>query len=209
MAEDQNIHIAGVILAAGSSSRMGVANKLLMKYKSHSVIEEVIKHMAESMLDEIVIITGYESDIIDKRIKLYRSDKVTTIYNPDYQKGRAESIKKAVRYFDKCADALLFMVADKPGVDSALINRAILEYKKHQPRLLYVETPDGRGHPIIFSSRLFGELLMLEGDRVGDNLIAKYTNDTFVLVDDAVQIDINNEEDYRRLLEIGGDKRIT
>jgi len=208
MAEDKNIHIAGVILAAGSSKRMGVANKLLMKYKNHSVIEEVIKQMAGSMLDEIIIVTGYQRDIIDKQIIKYKSDKVTPIYNPDYQKGRAESIKNAVRHFDKRADALLFMVADKPTVDTALINRAIVHYKKHRPTLLYVETADGRGHPIIFSSRLFGELLLLEGDRVGDNLIAKYKNDIFVLVDDAVQIDINNEEDYRHLLEIGGEKQI-
>jgi molybdenum cofactor cytidylyltransferase len=93
------------------------------------------------------------------------------------------------------------MVADKPGVRSGLIDRAIAEFKRKSPAILYVKTPAGRGHPIIFSRNLFAELLLLEGDRIGNELVAKHAANAIELPDEAVQIDIDTEEDYRRLIE--------
>ncbi|MEW5995295.1 MAG: NTP transferase domain-containing protein, partial [Candidatus Zixiibacteriota bacterium] len=98
------------------------------------------------------------------------------------------------------ADAALFMVADKPGVTSALINRAIDRYRKDRPAILYVETPAGRGHPIIFSKVLFNDLLSLEGDCVGNELVEKYKDNLVRLKDKTPQIDVDTEADYRMLL---------
>lgn len=193
------LNITGIILAAGISSRMG-RNKLLLEYLGHTVIEETISQMLDSKVTEIIVVTGYESESIDDLISRYTRKRLKKIHNSNYKSGRAESIKCAVESLDRGTDAALFMVADKPGVTSDLIDRSIDEFNKARPGILYIKTPAGRGHPIIFSRELFGELLALEGDVVGDQLIARYKENTVELYDEKIQVDIDTEEDYIRLM---------
>ena len=194
-------HIAGVILAAGTSSRMGPVNKLLLRYREHTVVEETLIQLTKSQVDSILIVTGYESDRIEKVLSGHLSGRISSVFNDNYQHGRAESIKCAVRHFADDTEAAVFMVADKPGVTSALIDRAIRRYRKDQPAVLYVETPCGRGHPIIFSKSMFAELLRLEGDCVGNDLLAKYQDDIVTVKDTNKQIDVDNEADYQTLMK--------
>jgi len=179
---------------------MGSANKLLLKYKSHTIIEEVMEQMLHSEVDDILIITGFEKARIEKAVVDQLTDRVTLVHNSNYRLGRAESIKCAVRSVAHSSDAMLFMVGDKPGVTTALIDKAIVRYRKDRPAVLYVETPTGRGHPVIFSKALYDELLSLNGDRIGDELVAKYEADLVTLKDKTIQVDINNESDYSILL---------
>jgi molybdenum cofactor cytidylyltransferase len=195
------MHITGVILAAGTSSRMGSANKLLLPFRNHTVIEEVLMQLSDSAVDDIVVVTGYERERLEEAIAHRLSNRITVLYNSKFMSGRAESIRCAVEYISETADAVLFMVADKPTVNHPLIDRAIERFRKDRPSILYVKTPSGRGHPIIFSKDLFPELLSLQGDRVGNDLIARYRNDVVEVWDEKPQIDIDTEEDYRILLK--------
>ncbi len=192
--------IVGAILAAGTSSRMG-RNKLLLPYKEHTVFEEVLSQLLKSDLDEVFIVTGFEKERIEELIKNKCKDQIKIVYNESFRLGRSESIKCAVRNFGDQAEALLFMVADKPTVRAELINRAIAEFKGKSPDILYVKTPAGRGHPIIFSRRLFEELLKLDGDMIAEEMIAKYKSGVVELPDGAVQADIDTIDDYRILTE--------
>jgi len=198
---ESSMNIMGIILAAGTSSRMGSANKLLLPYKDHTVIEEVLTQMSESAVDGIVVVTGHYRDRIEGLLAGFPADRIQPIYNPDYRLGRAESIKCAIRQVAGKADAALFMVADKPGIASGLIDRAIGLFKKERPALLYIETPSGRGHPVIFSRSAFDDLMSLQGDCVGNELVARYADDTVTLKDENMQIDIDTEDDYKMLLK--------
>ncbi len=193
--------MTGVILAAGTSSRMGATNKLLLKYKSHTIIEEVLEQLSNSKIDEILVVTGFESERIEETLNDRMTNRARLVFNRDYRRGRAESVRRAIRQIDGKADAALFMVADKPGVTSGLIDRAIDRFRRDRPAILYVETPAGRGHPIVFSKEVFGDLLHLQGDHAGDRLLVKYRDDTVKLEDDAEQIDVDSEADYQRLLK--------
>ena len=193
--------IIGVILAAGMSSRMGPSNKLLLEFKNHTVIEETLRQMNLSRVDDIIVITGFDRMRVEKLLDGFPAHRTGCIYNDQYRLGRAESIKCAIRHLPQKTDAALFMVGDKPTVTAELIDRAIELYGKKRPKLLYVQTPTGRGHPIIFSRKIFDDLLLLEGDRVGNDLVDKYKDDLVVLPDDEIQIDIDDAEDYRRLLK--------
>lgn len=195
------MNITGVILAAGKSTRMGSANKLLLKYKNHTIIEEVLAQLSNSRVENIVVVTGFENDRIEKLLGNGRINNIKIIYNSNFRQGRAESIKCTIEYLSDEVDAALFMVADKPGVNSSLINRAIDCYREKRPAILYIETPSGRGHPIIFSKTLFDELMSLQGDCVGNELIDSHKKNIVSLWDDTPQIDIDNDADYRLLLQ--------
>ncbi len=197
---DTIMRIVGVILAAGASSRIG-KNKLLLPFKHHTVIEEVIYQLSKSDVDNILLITGFESRRIEKLIDDNAADRIRIVFNDKYRLGRAESIKCAVKSAGRDTDALSFMVADKPTVSSGLINRAIDMYKQKSPGILYIKTPTGRGHPIIFSKEFFPELMVLNGDTVGEELIAGYKEKVIELEDDEIQVDIDTQDDYKSILK--------
>ncbi len=193
--------ITGVILAAGTSSRMGATNKLQLTYRGHTIIEEVLEQLSNSKVDGILVVTGFESERIEETLRDYMTDRVSFVFNRGYRLGRAESVRCAIKQIDGKTDAALFMVADKPGVTADLIDRAIDRFINDRPAILYVETPAGRGHPSIFSKKVFDNLLSMQGDHAGDRLLARYRDDTVKLEDDAEQIDVDNEADYQRLLK--------
>lgn len=192
--------ITGVLLAAGSSSRMGSTNKLLLRYNNHSILDEVLIQLLSSKLEELVIVTGHDRNRIDKIIEPYLDKNITVLFNSKYQQGRATSIHLAVNNIDDKSEALLFMVADKPTIQNSLINKTIDEFKKMRSDILYVQTPSGRGHPIIFSRKLFGELLELEGDIIGNEIIEKHIDNTIVIEDKTMQKDIDTYDDYLSLI---------
>ncbi len=198
---ESSMNITGVILAAGTSSRMGSGNKLLLPYRNHTVIEEVLKQLSDSAVDDIIVVTGYERARIEALLADYATDRIKLVYNHRYRLGRAESIKIAIKHLMGKADAALFMVADKPGVTCNLINRAIDLFREKLPAMVYVETPYGRGHPVIFSKSVFGDLASLQGDCVGNELVARHAHDTVTLKDESMQIDVDTEDDYRILLK--------
>ena len=192
--------ISGVLLAAGCSSRMGSTNKLLLGYKNHTILEEVLIQLLESKLEKLYIITGFEHEQVEKLIEPYMTTKIKILFNSNYRKGRATSIHRAVSHIQDNSEALLFMVADKPMIQSSLIDKAIDMFINQQPYILYVNTPTGRGHPIIFSQRLFSQLLELEGDTIGDNLIEKHSDNTIILENNTIQQDIDTIEDYLSMI---------
>ncbi|MFH1700908.1 MAG: nucleotidyltransferase family protein [Candidatus Zixiibacteriota bacterium] len=198
---EAGIQITGAILAAGKSERMGTANKLLLEYGEQTIIEEVVEQMEKSSVDDIVIVTGFESDRIENTLANLINDRVAIIKNGNYNQGRISSIKCALRFLYGKSDAALFMVGDKPGVASALISKAVDKFRKHYPLILTTHTPFGPGHPIIFSYRIFDEILGYEGQNLRDYLIARHKDDVFELYDDTSQIDIDTMEDYQKLME--------
>jgi len=188
--------ITAVILAAGTSSRMAAGNKLLLDYGERTVIEQVLLNTADSNVDDVLVVTGYESDRLQDKLKNHLTERIRLVHNADYQRGRAASVKCALSAIDAKVDAALFMVGDKPGVPTALMNRTLERFRREHPSILHVRTPSGRGHPIIFDRSLFGELLTLEGDRVGDELIARHRDRVCELEDSVDQIDVNTEKEY-------------
>jgi len=194
------MRISGALLAAGKSERMG-KNKLLLPYRKHTVIEESLFQLTESGLDEVIVVTGFQMEKIRKLIEDRFEKKIKVVYNENYNSGRAESIKCALRNIDERSDAVLFMVADKPSIKSGLIKKALDEFKRKSPSMLYVETPHGRGHPVIFSKSLFDDLMEFEGEPTGNAVFEKYRDDTIVNKDESPQVDIDTIEDYNRIIK--------
>ncbi len=192
------MRISGAILAAGMSSRM-VRNKLLLPFRGMTVIEHVLHAAIDTSLDGIMVITGHERKRMEEIVGGISNTRVRPIFNPQFAQGRAESIKTAVQRAQN-ADALLFLVGDKPTIGAALVEKTLNAFKAEKPDICYVKTPSGRGHPIMFSKRVFPELLALRGDIVGDDLIARHGDGILEITDGEIQWDIDTDDDYERLL---------
>ncbi len=195
------MNIVGVILAAGRSARMKRGNKLLLDYGGHTVIEQTFFNLLHSHVESLLVITGYEKARLEAIFQPHKTERVKLVHNENWTVGRGSSIRCAVKSVQADTEAILFMPGDKPTVDSNLINRAIEQFERTRPPVLYVRSLLGRGHPIIFDRSLFGELTNLEGDIVGEALVKKYKERTVELFDDRIQPDLDTDEDYEKLLK--------
>ena len=119
--------IAGVILAAGDSSRMGFP-KQLAEYKGKTILETVVETVT-SNLDETVVVLGHENDTITEKLDFKES---TILINENWEEGIVSSIRTALFYLSENneIDSAMIFMADQPSVN----NKICLLYTSPSPR---------------------------------------------------------------------------
>ena len=104
------MRVAGVVLAAGESRRMGQL-KALLPFGPHTVIEQVLQPLLGVDLSEVAVVLGHRADEIAAVLEPL---PVRLLYNPDYQLGMTSSVQVALRALDPVPDAYLLALVDQP-----------------------------------------------------------------------------------------------
>jgi molybdenum cofactor cytidylyltransferase len=194
--------ITGIIQGSGFSRRMK-EDKLLLEIDGIKVVERVIKACKESKLDNIVLIyrTSEVKEIGDKY-------NIKTVYNENAHLGQSEGLKLGVKEAES-ATSYMFLVGDQPLLTSAIIDKLIQEYKKTKSTILVPFYNGKKGMPMIISSIFKEELLKVEGDKGGRDIV-KNNIDIVRKVyfrDEEAGIDIDTQEDLDRLRGITFSKK--
>lgn len=191
--------ITAIIMASGFSKRM-TCDKLFLKVNSETLIERTIKKVKGSKVDDIIIIYR------DKRIKdIAKNQGIISIYNNNAEKGQSESIKLGIKEADERTKGFIFFVGDQPFLSIEVINKIIIEFKKKTEKIIIPLYNGKRGNPIIFPAYLKKELLLINGDIGGREVI----KDNFDIVnyikihDKYLGIDIDTIEDYKKIIDKG------
>lgn len=190
--------VSAILLAAGSSDRFG-RPKQLLDVQGKKIIQIALESLLRSRVSEIVVVLGYAREQIREYLEGY---PVKAVENLQYRKGQSSSIKRGLESISQEAEAALFMLSDTPLVDHKIIDLVIGKYEETGSPIVAPFYGEKRGHPVLFSRELFGELKALEGDVSGSGVIRRHAKQVMrVQVDsDAVVFDVDNEEDYQRLL---------
>jgi len=150
--------IAGLILAAGVSTRMGYENKLLMPFEEKPMVNHVLEASLDSNLDHTCVVVGHDHSKIKT---LVENKEIQIVYNEVWVLGMASSIVAGVGQLNEY-DGILILLGDMPLVTSALINQII---DQSSPDKIIVPVKDGsQGNPVFFGSNFIHELMTLEGD---------------------------------------------
>lgn len=157
--------ISGIIMASGFSKRMG-ENKLLMNFKGKKLIEYVIKANLQSKIDEILLI--YRDENI-RNIGL--SYGIKTIYNGMANLGQSQSIIKGVK--NASGESYMFFPGDQPFITKDLIDLLINEHLRDRGKITIPYFKGKRYTPTIFSKAFREELLKIQGDRGGREIIER------------------------------------
>jgi molybdenum cofactor cytidylyltransferase len=195
---ESSIKIAGVILAAGSASRMG-KTKQLLPYKNKPILEHVIINARQSNLHEIVVVLGHCASEIQNSIDL---SGIKTVINSEYSKGQSTSLIKGLENISSFSDAAMFFLGDQPLVKKTAINIIIKAFKSSNQPVAIPYYNNIRGNPVIIARSLFHELQSLSGD-TGPRILFKKMPSSILAVpvsDKAILMDVDTKEDYKKLL---------
>lgn len=187
--------IRGVILASGLSKRMGT-QKLLLPFKEHTIIEEVIKNTQSSDLDEVVIVFGEPRDVF---MDISNKHNVLGLYNKNYLLGQSQSIIKGIE-FSESVEAFMFVLGDQPFITKEVINKIIDVYKNNPMNIIVPIHQGKKGNPVLFPRIFINELRRITGDRGGSQIISKYKNKVkyFEIKTESILFDIDERVDYNR-----------
>jgi molybdenum cofactor cytidylyltransferase len=190
--------ISGLILAAGTSSRMGQPKQLL-PFRGTILLDWVMAQAeSASALDEVIVILGRAADAIQPRL---RNTRASVIVNPVFAEGCSGSYKAGMASIDQRAAAVMVLLGDQPGVESAVIDQVAEDWRTKGGRIALTSYRGRRGHPMVFARELFDQLRQLSGDKAAWKILdahPEWVRD--VEVDRAFPEDVDTRQDYEALL---------
>ena len=196
--------IVAIVLSAGESSRMGNP-KALLPIGGVSFIEEIVRALKGTKIDRIIVVLGHHAEEIRKRIAHL---PVTFVVNRDYAKGQLSSLIVAIRSLaaektTEKIDGVLVHLVDHPFISPALVDHMIDRFYETKKLIVIPRYGGRRGHPVIFSSRLFPELLSAPLEKGAKIVVHAHRDETLEIETDfaGVTIDIDTPEEYRQYLE--------
>ncbi|MGD2126261.1 MAG: nucleotidyltransferase family protein [Desulfobacteraceae bacterium] len=190
--------IAGLLLAAGASTRMGKPKQLL-RAGGVSLLDRVLEQTLNSELNRVILVLGFKAQEIAQALKTDRHHpKLKIIENRDYADGISSSIIAGLSAVEKDHDHVMIILADMPHISSKLIDRLLHEYLESHSPLGGVKVKDRRSHPVVISRRFYPDLHRLRGDTGARHLFLKHP-DQICLVEPEEgyeDTDIDTMEDY-------------
>jgi len=185
--------VAGLVLAAGGSSRLGEPKQLL-PYGAATLLDHTLATARACRFDQLVCVLGGGADRIREVVDLSGADVVV---NEAFGTGCSSSIAAALSVVDARADVLVLLLGDQPGVTPGSV-AALLAGRGDAP-LAACRYDDGRGHPLAFARCTFGDLAALHGDKGVWKLMDR-GEVVDVPVPGRVPLDVDTWEDYRAVL---------
>jgi molybdenum cofactor cytidylyltransferase len=188
-----------VILAAGNSSRLGEPKQLL-QFNGKSLI----RHIAEAALDVVggntIVVTGANATLIETELEDLRCQ---CAYNPDWQEGMSASIKAGIHALesrDLQIKGCILAVSDQPFVSAEVFNALIHAFETTGKPIVASKYSDSLGTPAFFAASYFPALRQLTGAEGAKKLLNRYTDDVSAYAFPKGSIDIDTQEDYKRLI---------
>lgn len=193
---DRNGPVAGILLAAGTSSRMG-RNKMLFELNGESVLRGAVRRALAGGLSPLIVVLGHESDKAWKEIEDLPCQWAV---NPLYEQGINSSLKSGVMAVRSQARAAMVLLADMPFVTSEMIAAMIDRYRKTEAPLVISDYEGVNAPPMLYDRSLFNELLMMTGEGCGRQVVKRHREEAEVLAWPASALaDIDVPEDYERM----------
>ena len=189
--------VSGLILAAGTSSRLGEQTKQLLPWQDTTMLGWVVRRVEASLLDDVVVVVGHDAAEIRRHVGLQRARFVEA---PDFHEGCTSSIRAGLEALHPQSAAVVLVLGDQPGIESEIIASVVEGWQHVQRPIVRVSYRSRSGHPMLFAKALFGQLKALHGDKGVWKLCDAHPEWVHeVKVDQPYPGDVNTWADYTRL----------
>jgi CTP:molybdopterin cytidylyltransferase MocA len=190
--------IAGIILAAGESSRMG-ADKALLMYRGRTFLENIIAALREGEVQRVLVVLGHNADVIQQSLDL---SSVEVVLNQDYRRGQTSSLQAGLRALGKNGpDGIVLCLVDHPALSPVTVKKLKQHFRSSGKPVIVPQVQGKHGHPVLLGRELFGQIAALAPGQGADTVIHQYRDRTeFVEVaDSGILVDVDDPESYLRL----------
>jgi molybdenum cofactor cytidylyltransferase len=196
---------SAILLAAGTSSRMGEL-KALLPWGSSTLLAEQIRHIARSTIDELVIIVGFQKErllsvIQSLQIELASHIHMKIICNEEYMQGKTSSIRLGIQHLAKKSKALCIIGVDQPVQANTLVEL----FSNVQDKEIRVPTYQNRkGHPPLFTWHFYNDISSISEKKEGlREVVQRYKKhiNYIPVKEPQVLLNFNRKEDYQKAKE--------
>ena len=189
--------ISAILLAAGQSKRMAGENKLTKKIKGIPLIKHSVKNILASSIDELIIVLGYQKEIIEKLID--KNKKIKFVFNKDFENGMASSIKTGLNNLSDKTKAFFICLGDMPMVSHDTYNQLIKS--KGNKEIIAPTYKEQQGNPVLFNKSMKEKIMGITGD-VGAKKILELNKDKILnleINEQSVTKAFNTQNDFSSL----------
>jgi molybdenum cofactor cytidylyltransferase len=186
---------AAIVLAAGSSDRMG-RPKQLLEWRGKPFIRTVIETALAAGLDPVRVVLGAHHAEVRAVIQ---DLQVEIIHNTDWSQGQSTSVRAGVAHLDVSVGGAVFFLVDQPQIPATLVRKLV---EHHATTLAKITAPlvaGERGNPVLFDRATFQDFENLTGDRGARVLFRKYKIDWVPWHDERPLLDVDTHLDYEKL----------
>jgi molybdenum cofactor cytidylyltransferase len=191
--------IAALILAAGSSTRMG-RNKLVEIWRGQPILRHAAEAaIASAVMKPVLLITGNEAGCAMAAVE---GLDIVPIHNPRHREGLSTSLQSGVKALPESAMGVVVLLGDMPRISAALIDRLIAAFLEHPEAKAVVPLVNGqRGNPVLLSREVFAEVAALSGDQGARKLLERWGKGVLDIAidDDAALADVDTPEAFAAL----------
>ncbi len=192
--------ISAVVLAAGTSSRLG-RPKQLLPLQAKPLTQHVIDAAIAAGLDEVVVVLGYAAEEVKAVLQLPPPARV--VLNPDYETGQASSLRAGLRALGPTVNAAVILLADQPEIKADVIRSVVETYEESGGPVVRASYGGKAGHPVLFDRRLWPEVEAVEGDRGARDLLGAHPEwIVAVEVEGEPPRDVDDWDDYERIVRL-------
>lgn len=173
--------------------------KALLPIDGQTFIEKIVGALKKSSVAKVIVVLGHNADEMRRHIQHL---PIEILVNPDYKLGQLSSLQVAVRSLEKEADCdgMLVHLVDHPYVNTKLVETMIKRCEETAKLIIVPRYNGKRGHPVIFSRKLFQELLAAPMDQGAKAVVDAHRADTLEIdtEDEGITLDIDTPEIYRQ-----------
>ncbi|MFQ5986576.1 MAG: NTP transferase domain-containing protein [Thermoplasmata archaeon] len=191
--------ISAVVLAAGTSSRMG-RPKPLLEVGGQKLLEHVLDVVQASLAEEVVVVLGSEADRVLEEVPL---DGASVVVNERYREGMSTSIRTGIQSLSPDAESSFVILGDQPFLQPATLDTLGKEWEATQAPVLIPTFRGVRGNPVLLDRSVFDEVQRITGDRGCRSIFGDYEGRIVEVpvTDPGVLLDIDTEEQLTRVTQ--------
>jgi molybdenum cofactor cytidylyltransferase len=189
---------AGIVLAAGGSSRLGQPKQLLDWHGKPLVWHAACKALNSGLSPVLVVIGAHAAEV---ETALHDLPVIIT-HNPNWQAGQSTSVVRGVAELPPEIGSAIFLLADQPQVSETLIRSLKELHRRTLAPIIAPQIGGRRANPVLFDRVTFSDLSALSGDTGGRALFSRYRVEWLPWHDETLLLDVDTPDDYQRLLEL-------